>query len=560
MINLRRKLIWAGLGLVFLASLYLVIILSIWFYHSGRVMPGVSIAGVQYSGRSDKEIMGALNERAETFLKSGNKYEMKFDFDRTLVEAKGALSNPFELGKRKDIPVSFTYNAEILNKDLSAFQKKHQKAVINPVIIKKDGVLAVTDGQPGTRVLYGENVFRFKKMIGSLEGGFILTASEVAPASTKTELEENLVQANQLATRGFTLEYEAKKFEVSEEELASWISAGAKAIPLYSHLTGGFLSALVTPETKTAVYSTREIEGYLATIAKKIDREPINATLKMQDGKAAVFALSQTGLSLNIDESLLAITTALDAGAIKAGLTIDRIEPEITQNSLADLGIVELISEGRSNFSGSPANRRHNIRVGASKFDGIIVKPGETFSFTKNLGPVDASTGYLPELVIKDNETVPEFGGGLCQVSSTAFRAALNAGLPITARRPHAYPVTYYKPWGTDATIYIPNPDLKFTNDTGHHILIQTRISGNYLYFDFYGTKKSGSVKFAGNKEGMGAVTRIEDVKPYIYDNGIRGEGSFTAVFWQFFYDESGKLIGSDDFLSKYDSPLKYPH
>jgi vancomycin resistance protein YoaR len=80
---------------------------------------------------------------------------------------------------------------------------------------------------------------------------------------------------------------------------------------------------------------------------------------------------------------------------------------------------------------------------------GVIIKPGEEFSFNHYLGPVKAEQGFLPELVIKRTGTVPELGGGLCQVSSTTFRAAMNAGLPITQRKNHAYAVQYYSPQGT---------------------------------------------------------------------------------------------------------------
>src|SRR6185369_10179137 len=115
-----------------------------------------------------------------------------------------------------------------------------------------------------------------------------------------------------------------------------------------------------------------------------------------------------------------------------------------------------------SNFKGSPKNRRHNITVGVEKMKGVIVPQGAEFSFNEHLGPVDGEHGFLPELVIKKNGTVPEFGGGLCQVSSTTFRAAMTAGLPITQRRNHAYAVQYYSPQGTDATIYPGSADLKF--------------------------------------------------------------------------------------------------
>ncbi|MDD3480935.1 MAG: VanW family protein, partial [Patescibacteria group bacterium] len=269
---------------------------------------------------------------------------------------------------------------------------------------------------------------------------------------------------------------------------------------------------------------------------------------------------AQNGIELEMTESTENVIAALNEKKTEADLEIEIKEPEISEKTLSSLGLSELISTGYSNFAGSPANRRHNIRVGASKFNGLLIKPGETFSFTTNLGEVDAANGYLPELVIKENTTTPEYGGGLCQVSTTTFRAALNGGLPIVARKAHSYPVSYYRPYGTDATIYIPNPDLKFTNDTGKYILIQTRATGNYLYFDFYGTKKDVSLKFAGNKNATGAVSLVENVTPHTYDFGGRGPGSFKAIFYRFIYDGTGKLLDSESFYSNYDSPDKYPH
>ena len=183
---------------------------------------------------------------------------------------------------------------------------------------------------------------------------------------------------------------------------------------------------------------------------------------------------------------------------------------EVRRDNLTELGIVEKISTGWSTFTGSPVNRIHNIKTGASKFNQVLIKPGERFSFNTTLGPVNAATGYLPELVILVDKTVPQYGGGLCQVSSTAFRAALNAGFPIIERRAHAYPVSYYRPYGVDATIYLPKPDLVFENDSGRYVLIQTRIEGKRLYFDFFGTKVARTIKFAGNREVSGAVEEVE--------------------------------------------------
>lgn len=168
---------------------------------------------------------------------------------------------------------------------------------------------------------------------------------------------------------------------------------------------------------------------------------------------------------------------------------------------LSALGISELIAVGHTRFQGSPANRIHNIGVGISKFNGLLIPPNEIFSFGDNLGIVDSSTGYRKELVIKPEGTIPEYGGGLCQVSTTMYRAALNAGLPITERHPHSFAVTYYSQvggHGLDATIYPPSRDLKFLNDTPGHILIQSYVDGMNAYFKFYGTLDERKVALEG--------------------------------------------------------------
>jgi len=155
-----------------------------------------------------------------------------------------------------------------------------------------------------------------------------------------------------------------------------------------------------------------------------------------------------------------------------------------------ELGIRELIGYGTSNFAGSPVNRRKNIANGARLLNGLIIKPGEEFGLLEHLKPFDAKNGYFPELVIKENRTVPEYGGGLCQIGTTTFRATMGAGLPITQRQNHSYRVAYYEPAGTDATIYDPAPDYRFINDTANHVVLITKqVGDNTLRFEFWGTR-----------------------------------------------------------------------
>ena len=292
-------------------------------------------------------------------------------------------------------------------------------------------------------------------------------------------------------------------------------------------------------------FSEELIGGFLDDLGRQINRDPENARLGIENGKVSAFSLSKMGLRLNKEQSLEIILDHLKSRSVEDSikLSYEEISPEISTDSIDNLGITSLIGEGRSNFKGSPKNRIFNINVATSRYNGVLIRPGEEFSFVKILGPVDGEHGYLPELVIKKDKTEPEFGGGICQVSTTAFRAAIYSGLEITARRNHAYPVQYYNPQGMDATVYVPRPDLRFINNTPGHILIQTKIEGTELVFQFYGTDD-------GRKTAV--------IGPAITERN--SDGSMKATFTQEVYDKDGALTISDVFNSAYESPSKFPH
>lgn len=287
------------------------------------------------------------------------------------------------------------------------------------------------------------------------------------------------------------------------------------------------------------------IGGYLDDLERQVNKDPENARLGIENGKVSAFSLSSKGLRLNKEKSLEIILDHLKSRnkAEPIILAYEEISPDISTDSIENLGIASLIGEGHSNFRGSPKNRIFNINVATSRYNGVLIKPGEEFSFVKILGPVDGEHGYLPELVIKKDKTEPEFGGGICQVSTTAFRAAIYSGLKITARRNHAYPVQYYNPQGMDATVYVPKPDLRFINNTPGYILIQTKIEGTELVFQFYGTDD-------GRKTNVTGPT-ITERNP---------NGSLKATFTQEVRDKDGGLVINDVFNSNYDSPSKFPH
>lgn len=273
----------------------------------------------------------------------------------------------------------------------------------------------------------------------------------------------------------------------------------------------------------------------LKEIVGKIDRKSVSAELTIENGRATTFVPDQEGQSLD----LYKLISLIPGGQLKLALPVLVSTPKTRLSELNNLGIVELVAYGVSDFKGSSKNRVTNVSVGASKFNGLIINPGDEFSFNNHLGDVDAAHGFVPEIVIKREGLFPEYGGGLCQVSSTAFRAAMNSGFPITQRKNHSFAVGYYAPQGSDATIYAPQLDMKFKNDLTSHMLIRTMVDGTKLYFEYYGTKDDRQIVLDG---------------PYQYDK--KSDGSMKAV-WTKRVTKDGETI-EQIFKSTYVSPNLY--
>jgi vancomycin resistance protein YoaR len=244
--------------------------------------------------------------------------------------------------------------------------------------------------------------------------------------------------------------------------------------------------------------SSAKVAEYLESIASQFNTKPTNARLIFKDNRAEVFIPHTTGKNLDIDMSASLINSTIIHGGSSVSLAFEETAPDITLDTINNLGIKTLLGRGESDYGKSSAARISNIKVGLTKFNGAILKPGEEFSFNKLLGEVDEQNGYQAELVIKSGQLVKEFGGGLCQVATTVFRSAIMTGLPIVERKPHSFPVHYYDPQGFDATIYPGVVDLRFTNNTGNHILIQARLAGSRLSVEIYGSDDGRKVTMDG--------------------------------------------------------------
>lgn len=296
----------------------------------------------------------------------------------------------------------------------------------------------------------------------------------------------------------FKISYQNKIYSVTPELLASWLGIVRD---------GRAVSLGIIPERFAA--GIRKLDPTIEKTAKQ-------GSLLIEDGKIKSFEAGTEGVAINDAATLSAIHTSWTSGSATGTypLVVTRTEPALTGQDPERLGIREIIGVGHSNFSGSPTNRRKNIALGVNKVNGTLIAPGAEFSMLETLGPVTAENGWLPELVIKGNKTEPELGGGLCQIGTTTFRAALSSGLPITERRNHSYRVRYYEPAGTDATIYEPKPDFRFRNDTSHHVLIHAFIEGDDITYEFWGTEDGREAVFRGQKE----VTSVDDLKPRVFN------------------------------------------
>ena len=253
------------------------------------------------------------------------------------------------------------------------------------------------------------------------------------------------------------------------------------------------------------------LEETLDLLSQTINIEPQNALFNFEDSKVVAFRLSKKGQRLNTQKTLadleikLATLTkqASFSSELKIPLRIEIVEPEITNTKASNLGITTLLVKGFSYFQGSSKERIHNIALSSSLLHGLLIAPKEVFSLNNALGDISAATGYQSSYIIKEGKTVLGDGGGVCQVSSTLFRAALNAGLEIIERHPHSYRVYYYEQGGfspgMDATIFSPSIDLKIKNNTPAHILIQTILDYNNssLTFEFYGQKDDREVNIS---------------------------------------------------------------
>jgi vancomycin resistance protein YoaR len=436
-------------------------------------------------------------------------------FGQILSEQKAAFWQQLNLG------FDYQLNKDLLSQDIASLAAQIDLPAIPPTIeivaSASSKNIVITEGQPGRKIDQDKVISKILSDFGQLQSEpIILEATVTFPPIDKKMIQDTKARAEKLLGKKIVLFFGKDSWEIQEKELVNFLS-----------FYGGWDKEKITDYT----------EGF----AQSIDRPPQNALFNFAGGRVLEFKPGMDGLTLDQEKTIKLITQALQDleknqqnNLVKVNLPVSSTKPSVSTEQVNTFGIKQLIGEGKSWFYGSIAARIYNIKLAASKINGVLVAPGETFSLNQAIGDISAATGFQQAYVIQEGRTVLGDGGGVCQVSTTVFRTVLDAGLPVEERHAHAYRVGYYEynsAPGLDATIFYPTDDFKFKNDTPAHILIQTVVdtSQSLIKVQFYGTQDGRQVTISPSK-----VWDQVPPPPDLYqDDPTLPQGTVKQVDWR---------------------------
>jgi len=578
---------------IILAAGFLVFGLAAGFFafnlaYTDKVLPHTYIGSTDFGGlrRTEAESKftslvfqtdGQLNYRFEgkTYVRS--QAELGIDYsgydaktaDRLLaIGRSGGIRRILKetilaMFSRNQVLAAFALKDDELNNYLATIAKEIDRP-------EKDATIEIHDNKP--KVIPEEIGRRFElegsrqvalEHIGSLsfpsEMPFLV--SVVYPRIDASTAEEAIPETERLLGRHLTITAREKTLEIKPEDMAGLLEfVGRLNDKGLLENTKNRAKVAVKPYKLSPEISSAKVGAKLEPFASEVNQPPKDPQFKVSGGRVTAFRLAQTGYELDKEQAVGQIIEALKNEQEKLELKVKVTEPAVTGDDPAELGLKEIIGEGTTSWRGSPPNRIHNLSLGAEKISGTIVKPGETFSTIKAIGDISAAAGFLPELVIKNSTQVtPEIGGGLCQVSTTLFRAVLNSGLKIIDRTAHSFRVSYYEPpVGMDATIYDPAPDLKFINNMETPIFIWGEASNNGLDFQIFGTKDGRKIEISDpvvydyTSAGAPIYTESDSMAPGEIRQTERATSGASASFHYKVTSAAGEVLQEETFTSKY--------
>jgi vancomycin resistance protein YoaR len=499
--------------------------------NSGRIYPGVTVFGMNLSGLSAVDAAQQMDagfdypRDGRIVFTYGDKKWVATPGDLGLgLDLLATTNNAYSVGRSKDMlgnagdqlesRFSGVAVAPVLQFDFTralAFLQRIAPEVEQPAVearLEMHGLdVVAVPGQMGKRLDMAAIFPLIAVPIGHLTDAVIpMAITEFPPrvldASPQAAVAQQLLSQDFAMTIADSQPGDPASFTLTPAMLADMLSFRETTDSNGTH----YLLAL---DEEKLVSTLRPLAG---TLSRKMQ----NARYHFDTSASALvlYIPSKRGRELDVDKSIQSIQDAVAQGAHGAALAFDTTEPDVgDQETAAALGIAGILPGGMqyTSFAGSASERIQNITLASAQFDGLLVKPGEAFSMGAHLGDVSLDTGYAEALIIVGNRTIKGAGGGVCQVSTTLFRTILMTGFPVTERYSHAYRVGYYENGdgpahlgaGFDATVFFPEVDLKFINDSPYWILMETQVdtTTKRLYWRFYSTSDGRTVSY--NSSGV---------------------------------------------------------
>ena len=420
----------------------LVIFLGYNLYHYGLIFPNTFIAGVNVSSLSPEKASSLLAENIDvpekillvandtSWIIETKEIDLSYDYAhsaRTAYERTRTGNIFYDFVKRTAAPfvktnlgLRMSLDEEKLGGALSVIAGEIAVEPVYPSVQLIAKQISVEKGKAGTDL----DVKILRAKIGQVlafasSEPIIIPLKEIDPTLTDEEARVLAGRAEKLKDKVLTLKFEFQTFTYQGNQLLGLLDAKKE-------------------------YSKGATTELANEIAKSVNREPQDSVFIFEEGRVKEFAPSKEGVTLDAEALTVKIKESLttleisEETLVSIDVPVEKKAPKIQTEDVNNLGIRELIGRGSSRFAGSIANRIYNISLASSRFKGVLVAPGETFSFNNVLGDVSGFTGYKQAYIIQDGKTILGDGGGVCQVSTTLFRAAFAAGLPIGERRAHA--------------------------------------------------------------------------------------------------------------------------
>ena len=507
-------------GILLVGILILAVALGYHLHHRQQVFPGVRFAEIDLQGLRQPEADLLMQARLAAYVDtpitlSGQGREwhptavqlgMHISTAQMASDALGLgrsglldrLVVPFRLRLRPEtLPLRVSFDEQVLRTYVQTIAAEVDRAPIEATLALEGERIVPVMPKTGQRLEVADTIQRIKDLSPyPTDQRIELAIVPVRPVLGDAELRAAAELTRNILSGPLHLRHGTQTWTIGPEQLQHWLG--------FRHTTSNpATSGQAGAVTLVPGLAKYQVAALIATIADEIDDPPQDARLLRESSVSLrVLRPGKLGLVLDQDAALERVLAAsLSADQREVVLPMRVAEPAFSGKEADVLAFQDLLADGRSTFQGSPRERANNIQLAARNLNGVVIPPGYDFSFLGEIGPITKETGYLESLIIKGDATVPGIGGGLCQVSTTVFRAAFWAGLPIVERNQHSYRVGYYEqdgtPPGLDAAVYDPGVDLRFRNDTGHPILLQSAVDpvSSTLTYRLYGTRTGRQIQ-----------------------------------------------------------------